>query len=65
MEPKTITFALKIMILAHFRPTLANWVQHNGHKLHIFGPGPPKGMNGGPTHGPTLYGANWGGFSPK
>ena len=39
MEPKTITFALKIMIFAHFRPTLANWVQHNGHKLHIFGPG--------------------------
>ena len=22
-----ITFTLKIMILAHFRPTLANWVQ--------------------------------------
>ena len=25
-----------------FRPTLANWVQHNGHKLHIFGPRTPQ-----------------------
>ena len=42
---KNIIFTFKITILAilaHFRPTLANWAQQNGHKLHIFGPRTPQ-----------------------